>query len=56
MPREKKVLIKLTKDQALIIWHQIDGWLDAGSCDGGLEDEEIDAMEAVLDQISEQTS
>lgn len=55
MAREKKVVIKLTKAQAKKVWLSVDGWLDAGGCDGGLDDDEREALESLNDQISDQT-
>ena len=39
-----KVTLRVTREQALLIWLNIDGWLDAGACEGGLTADERDAL------------
>lgn len=55
MARENKVIIKLTKAQAKEVWLSVDGWLDAGGCKGGLDDDEREALESLQNQIGDQT-
>jgi hypothetical protein len=47
----KKVVIKLTPDQASLLYLNIDGWMDAGACEDGLNEDERDALHDACDQI-----
>jgi hypothetical protein len=45
------VIIKLTSIEADLVSRNIDGWLDAGACEGGLEEDERLALHKTYDQI-----
>lgn len=45
------ITIKLTLDQARILWGVVDGALDAGACEGGLEEHEAEALRHVDSQL-----
>lgn len=51
---DKAVVIRLTPKQADLVWRNVDGWMDAGSCEGGLEPDEREALECLEDQILRQ--
>lgn len=50
------VIIRLTEKQAELVRRNVDGWLDAGACEGGLTKAEHAALWCVQDQIREQTT
>lgn len=47
----KMVTIRLSPRNARLVALNIDGWLDAGACDGGLEPAEWSAIRSAYDQI-----
>lgn len=48
---EKKITVRLTPEQARLVFLNADGWIDAGSCKDGLEPDEKDALHELCDQI-----
>jgi hypothetical protein len=48
---KKMVTIRLSPSNARLVALNIDGWLDAGACEGGLEDDERAALHSAYDQI-----
>jgi hypothetical protein len=48
------VTIKLSEKNAKLLAQNIDGWTDAGSCDGGLTADEQKALKSAYDQIARQ--
>ncbi|QJW57033.1 hypothetical protein HL670_03930 [Serratia plymuthica] len=48
------VTIKLTDREAELVFGNADGWMDAGSCDDGLEADEMAALMKLTDQIRAQ--
>lgn len=50
----KSVIIRLTPEEADLVYRNTDGWLDAGACEGGLEPAERSALMNLSDQISRQ--
>ena len=49
------VTIKLSDSEARLVWGILDGAADAGACEGGLSQEEHQAVWKAIDQIVEQT-
>jgi hypothetical protein len=47
----KSITIRLTPRQARVLWGVVDGALDAGACDGGLDAKESAALSAVSRKI-----
>jgi hypothetical protein len=47
----KKVTIRLTPDQASLLYLNIDGWMDAGACEDGMTKDERAALSEACDQI-----
>lgn len=45
------VTLKLTDEEARLIYANADGWLDAGAGDGGLTQPEKDALRKLCDLI-----
>lgn len=52
--KDKSVVVRLTPEEALIVWLSVDGWVDAGSCEDGLEPKERAALDKVREQIRKQ--
>lgn len=51
-PNERKMItIRLSPDMARLLFLNADGWLDAGACEGGLNEDERKALNATCDQI-----
>jgi hypothetical protein len=48
------VTIRLTDEEAKLVAQNVDGWIDAGSCEGGLTASEKDALNKLYDQIMRQ--
>lgn len=48
------VRILLSKENAWLLAKNIDGWSDAGACDGGLTPAERKALNSAYDQIMRQ--
>jgi hypothetical protein len=48
------ITIKLDQEEARLLWLNIDGWMDAGACEGGLEPAEERALQKACDQLVEQ--
>lgn len=48
---KKTVTIKLTDAEADLVWGNVDGWIDAGSCEGGLSEDEYEALDSLREQI-----
>lgn len=46
-----KITLTLTPYQARVLWGVIDGAMDAGACEGGLEPKESDALNAIDDKL-----
>lgn len=46
-----KITITLSPYQARVLWGVIDGAMDAGACEGGLEPEESEALNAIDDKL-----
>lgn len=51
---KKTVIVRLTPEEADLVWRNVDGWMDAGSCEDGLEEDEKAALMSVEDQILRQ--
>jgi hypothetical protein len=47
----KMVTIRLTAKQADLVWRNVDGWLDAGACEGGLRPDENRALQSLARQL-----
>lgn len=54
LKREKPVTIRLSRNYARLLMQNIDGWLDAGACKGGLEPAENRALSSAYNQIQRQ--
>lgn len=50
----KHVVVRLTPTEAMLVYQNADGWLDAGACEDGLTDAERDALHKLTDQILKQ--
>lgn len=50
----KMVTIRLSKENARMLSEGIDGWMDAGACEGGLTQSEMKAYLSAFDQINRQ--
>lgn len=48
---DKMVTIRLSPEHASILFLNIDGWMDAGACEGGLEPREREVLGNACDQI-----
>ncbi len=48
------VTIRLTDDEADLVWRSADGWLDAGACADGLTKAESNALNKLCTQILKQ--
>jgi hypothetical protein len=48
---KKMVTVRLSPANARLVALNIDGWLDAGACKGGLEPDEHAALHSAYDQI-----
>lgn len=48
---KKMVTVRLSPANARLVALNIDGWMDAGACEGGLEDDERVALRSTYDQI-----
>jgi hypothetical protein len=51
---EPMVKILLSRKNAKLLALNIDGWSDAGACDGGLNADERKALDSAFDQIMRQ--
>lgn len=51
---EKRITIRLSKASALLLAKNIDGWIDAGSCKGGLRPDEMRTLQSAHAQIMKQ--
>lgn len=51
---KRTVVVRLTPEEADLIWRNADGWSDAGACEGGLTEAEHEALGELQDQISRQ--
>lgn len=52
--REKLITIRLSPKSALRLAKNVDGWIDAGSCEGGLEADEMRTLQSTYAQIMKQ--
>lgn len=50
------VTIKLTEDEARLVAQNVDGWLDAGAGEGGLESKERDALQRLYAQCTKRAA
>lgn len=48
---KKMITVRLSPANARLVALNIDGWIDAGACDGGLEPDERAALHSAYDQI-----
>jgi len=51
---DPRITIRLSPNDAKLLWRNIDGWLDAGACEDGLEPDEHAALHSAADQLVRQ--
>lgn len=51
---DPRITIRLSPNYAKLLWQNIDGWLDAGACDDGLQPEERKALHSAAGQLVKQ--
>ena len=47
----RSIVVRLTPEQANLVWRNVDGWMDAGSCEDGLTEAEHEALSDLEDQL-----
>lgn len=52
--KEKPITVRLSPENARLLFLNADGWLDAGACEDGLEPDEKAALRSTCDQIMRQ--
>lgn len=50
----KMVTIRLSEKNAKLLAQSIDGWRDAGACEGGLTQDEMKALDSAFNQLARQ--